>query len=99
MDTATLNQEENMVPEYEYKHVQEKAVELLKENMLLKAKLKYLELLSKSEHPIVHEFNKKVALYKIAKKELVDPRTKYADQIQEAYDDMLDIQSIIEGKL
>ena len=99
MDTVTLNQEENMVPEYEYKHVQKKAVKLLKENMLLKAKLKYFELVSKSEHPIVHEFNKKAALYKIAKKDFVDPRIKFADQIQEAYDDMIDIQSIVDGEL
>ena len=71
MDTVTLNQEENMVPEYEYKHVQKKAVELLKENMLLKAKLKYFELVSKSEHPIVHELTRKQHYIKLLRKTLL----------------------------
>ena len=99
MDTATLNQEENMVPEYEYKHVQKRGVELLKENMALKAEIKYLELLLTSYHDIINDFNINAVLAAARNEEFDDPRTEYAEQIQQAYDNMMDIQSIIEGEL
>jgi len=99
MDTETLNQEENMVTKDEYTHIQNQAVNLLKENLLLKAKLKYIDLVSDSNQEIINSFNRKMMLAVAKNEEFDDPRTKYEDEIQQAFDEMIDIECIVNNKI